>query len=94
MPTVLGQNFIAGARSALGEPQHKSLDATTGEALPYSFYQATDAEIDAAALAAKDAFPAYRQLSPARRAEFLEAIADELDALGDDFVAIVCQETA
>jgi NADP-dependent aldehyde dehydrogenase len=94
MPTVLGQNFIAGARSALGEPQHKSLDATTGEALPYSFYQATDAEIDAAALAAKEAFPEYRQLSPARRAEFLEAIADELDALGDDFVAVVCQETA
>jgi NADP-dependent aldehyde dehydrogenase len=94
MPTVLGHNFIAGARSALGEPQHKSLDATTGEALPYSFYQATDAEIDAAALAAKSAFSEYRQLSPARRAEFLEAIADELDALGDDFVAVVCQETA
>ena len=56
MPTVLGHNFIAGARSALGEPQHKSLDATTGEALPYSFYQATDAEMDAAARAAKSAF--------------------------------------
>jgi NADP-dependent aldehyde dehydrogenase len=94
MPNVLGHNFIAGARSALGEPQHKSLDATTGEALPYSFYQATDAEIDAAALAAKGAFAEYRQLSPARRAEFLDAIADELDQLGDDFVAIVCQETA
>jgi alpha-ketoglutaric semialdehyde dehydrogenase len=94
MPNVLGHNFIAGGRSALGEPQHKSLDATTGEALPYSFYQATDAEIDAAALAAKDAFLEYRQLSPARRAEFLDAIADELDQLGDDFVAVVCQETA
>lgn len=94
MPNVLGHNFIAGARSALGEPQHKSLDATTGEALPYSFYQATDAEIDAAALAAKDAFLEYRQLSPARRAEFLDAIADELDQLGDDFVTVVCQETA
>jgi alpha-ketoglutaric semialdehyde dehydrogenase len=94
MPTVLGQNFIAGTRSALGAPQHKSLDATTGEALPYEFYQATDAEINAAARAAQDAFPVYRQLSPARRAEFLDAIADELDQLGDDFVAIVCRETA
>jgi alpha-ketoglutaric semialdehyde dehydrogenase len=94
MPTVLGHNFIAGARSALGQPLHKSLDATTGEALPYEFYQATDGEIDAAVSAADAAFPVYRQLSPARRAEFLDAIADELDQLGDDFVAIVCQETA
>ena len=91
MPTVLGQNFIGGARSGLGEARHKSLDATTGEALPYTFHQATDGEIDAAALSAKEAFAEFRQLSPARRAEFLDAIADELDALGDDFVALVCQ---
>ncbi|RMO02986.1 Aldehyde dehydrogenase protein [Pseudomonas coronafaciens pv. zizaniae] len=94
MPNILGQNFIAGGRSALGQSLQKSLDATTGEELPYSFHQATDGEIDAAALAAKAAFPEFRQLSPARRAEFLDAIADELDQLGDDFVAIVCQETA
>ncbi len=67
MPNILGQNFIAGGRSALGQSLQKSLDATTGEELPYSFHQATDGEIDAAALAAKNAFPEYRQLSPARR---------------------------
>ena len=94
MPNILGQNFIAGGRSALGQTLQKSLDATTGEELPYGFHQATDGEIDAAAVAAKNAFLEYRQLSPARRAEFLDAIADELDQLGDDFVAIVCQETA
>ncbi|WP_122679895.1 aldehyde dehydrogenase (NADP(+)) [Pseudomonas viridiflava] len=94
MPNILGQNFIAGGRSALGQSLQKSLDATTGEELPYSFHQATDGEIDAAALAAKAAFPEFRQLSPARRADFLDAIADELDQLGDDSVAIVCQETA
>lgn len=94
MPNVLGQNFIAGARSGLGEAKHQSLDAATGEALPYRFHQATDAEIDASCQAAKTAFAEYRHLSPERRAEFLDAIADELDALGDDFVAIVCRETA
>ncbi|GAB7529591.1 aldehyde dehydrogenase (NADP(+)) [Pseudomonas sp. 3A(2025)] len=94
MSTLLGHNFIGGARSALGQTQHQSLDATTGEALPYTFAQATDGEIDAAAKAAQGAFHEFRQLSPARRAEFLDAIADELDQLGDDFVAVVCQETA
>lgn len=94
MPDVLGQNFVAGSRSGQGEPKLQSLDASTGEALPYRFYQATREEVDAAARAAEAAFPEFRQLSPARRAEFLDAVADELDALGDDFVAIVCRETA
>jgi NADP-dependent aldehyde dehydrogenase len=94
MPTLLGQNFIAGERSADGEQRLKSLDATNGQPLPYDFYQATESEVDRAALAAESVFVEYRQLSPARRAEFLDAIADEIDHLGEDFVAIVCQETA
>jgi len=94
MPDVLGHNFINGARSAAGQASLQSIDASSGEALPYAFCQATDAEVDAAAKAADAAYPEFRQLSPARRAEFLDAVADELDALGDEFVAIVCRETA
>jgi len=94
MSTLLGHNFIAGSRSAQGSKQLQSLDATTGEALPYAFIQATESEVDAACRAAEAAFDEFRHLSPARRAEFLDAIADEIDALGDDFVAIVCRETA
>ncbi|MBA1192270.1 aldehyde dehydrogenase (NADP(+)) [Pseudomonas entomophila] len=94
MHEILGHNFIAGQRSAAGEQRLHSLDASTGEALPFTFSQATEAEVDQAARAAADAFAAFRQLPPARRAEFLEAIAAELDALDDAFVAIVCRETA
>jgi NADP-dependent aldehyde dehydrogenase len=94
MTEILGHHFIAGARSAAGDVLLQSLDAHTGEALPYTFRQATDAEADAAAQAAAEAYPVYRNLSALRRAEFLEAIADQIDALGEEFVAIVCRETA
>ena len=94
MSATIGHNFIAGSRSAAGQITLQSHDATTGEALPYSFHQATEAEVDAAARAAEAAYPTYRQLSPERRAAFLDAIADEIDALGDDFVQLVCRETA
>lgn len=94
MPAITGHNFIAGGRSATGEIILQSFDASSGEALPYSFHQASEAEVDAAARAAEAAYPAYRQLSPEQRAQFLDAIAEEIDALGDDFVAIVCRETA
>ena len=91
---ILGHNYIGGQRSALGETRLQSLDASTGEPLPHLFVQATEAEVDAAAKAAAAAFPRYRNLSAEQRASFLDAIADELDALGDDFVATVCRETA
>ncbi|RRV25033.1 aldehyde dehydrogenase (NADP(+)) [Pseudomonas sp. o96-267] len=94
MLSLTGHNYIGGERRAAGTVKHKSLDASSGEALPYTFIQATPEEVDAAAQAAAAAYPVYRNLSAARRAEFLDAIADEIDALGDDFVALVTRETA
>lgn len=94
MTQFLGHNYIGGQRSANGSVTLKSVDASTGEALPQDFFQATPQEVDAAAKAAAQAYPAYRALSASRRAQFLDAVADELDALGDDFVELVCRETA
>lgn len=94
MLNLIGHNYIGGERLASGSIQHKSIDASSGEALPYTFTQATVDEVDAAAMAAAAAYPSYRKLSAVRRAQFLEAIADEIDALGDEFVALVTQETA
>lgn len=94
MTQILGHNYIGGQRSAQGSVIVNSVDATTGQALPYDFYQATAQEVDRAACAAAAAYPAYKALSAERRAAFLDAIADELDALDDEFVALVCRETA
>ncbi|MBF3262872.1 aldehyde dehydrogenase (NADP(+)), partial [Pseudomonas aeruginosa] len=52
MTAILGHNFIGGARSAAGTFFLQSLDAASGEALPYRFVQATPEEVDAAAEAA------------------------------------------
>ena len=84
MTQILGHNYIGGQRSAEGNIIVKSVDAVSGETLAYEFHQATLQEVDRAAAAAASAYPAFRALSAERRAEFLEAIADELDALGDE----------
>ena len=94
MSEILGHNYIGGARSAAGSITLHSRDASTGEALPYSFMQATVEEVDAAAQAAAAAYPAFRNLPATRRADFLDAIAAQLDALDDRFVALVTRETA
>ncbi|MFV3288655.1 aldehyde dehydrogenase (NADP(+)) [Pseudomonas sp. NY11955] len=87
-------NHIAGQLSGNGDVLLNSVDAHTGEPLPYAFHQATGDEVEAAVQAAEAAYPAYRSTSPAQRAEFLEAIANQLDALGDDFIQHVMRETA
>ena len=87
-------NHIAGQLSGHGDVLLHSLDAHTGEALPYAFHQATGDEVEAAAQAAEVAYPNYRSTRPDQRAAFLDAIASELDALGDDFIQDVMRETA
>ncbi|PWB30988.1 aldehyde dehydrogenase (NADP(+)) [Pseudomonas sp. SDI] len=94
MPQIVGHNYIGGARSAAGNEVLFSHAASTGEPLPYRFRQATAEEVDAAANAAAQAYPRFRSLAPARRAEFLDAIASELDALDDRFIQLVSEETA
>nr|WP_158248631.1 hypothetical protein [Pseudomonas sp. FW300-N1A1] len=41
MPEIIGHNYIGGARSAAGHITLHSHDATSGEALPCTFTQAT-----------------------------------------------------
>jgi len=91
---TIGHSFIAGQRSALGSTVLHSINATTNEALDYTFYQATEAEVNQACEAASAAFTSYRHTTPEQRALFLEAIADELDALGEDFLTVASEETA
>ncbi|MEM5384829.1 aldehyde dehydrogenase (NADP(+)) [Paraburkholderia phymatum] len=90
---ILGHHYIAGERHAAGTPLH-SVDAITGERYPVSFYEATQAEVTAAAQAAQQAFPTFRATSPTVRAALLEAIADEIDALDASFIAEANRETA
>ncbi len=62
-----------------------------GEAIP--FPEGTADDIDKAVQAAEDAFWIYSATSRAQRAAFLNRIADEIEARGDDITAIGTLET-
>ncbi|MCP6744307.1 aldehyde dehydrogenase (NADP(+)), partial [Klebsiella pneumoniae] len=87
--TMAGRQFIAGRRIASGEATLLSLRAVDGEATGHRFYPASCEEAAQAAEAAQQAFAVYSQTTPQQRARFLNAIADELDALGEPCLAIV-----
>jgi NADP-dependent aldehyde dehydrogenase len=65
----------------------------TGEALDGEYFEASAAEIDAAARAAERAFEPYAALPPERRAEFLRAIAQQTLALGESLLGRAEAET-
>lgn len=89
-----GGQFIAGERVAAGRDIIHSLCAATGEPTGHDYAQATPEEARLSAQAAAAAFPAYSQTDSAQRARFLNAIADEIDALDDSFLQLAHLETA
>ena len=58
-----------------------------------AFFQAGQAEVDAAMELAEQAFVLYRETTGAQRASFLERIAEEILALGDGLITRAHQET-
>ncbi len=89
-----GWQFIGGERRATPPAVLASFNASDGSNSGVMFFVASAAEVSAAAEAAAAAFPYYSQLSSTRRADFLDTLADEIDALGDDFLQIARRETA
>src|SRR2546421_10279083 len=57
------------------------------------FKEATLEEVDAALREANMAFLSYKNLSGKKKAEFLRAIADEIEALGQTLVNTAMRET-
>ena len=60
---------------------------------PDSFAAGTVAHVTRACAAAAEAFPAFSATTRAARADFLDAIAQEIDARGADITDIGCRET-
>lgn len=83
---ISGKNYIGFSSSAQGEKVIKSINAANGENLEGEFHTATTEEINNAVEKAKNAFKSYSNLSGVRKAEFLEAIATEIENLGDTLV--------
>jgi alpha-ketoglutaric semialdehyde dehydrogenase len=89
-----GKNFIGGKVSASGGKTFFATNPASGEKLPTVFHEATTAEIDEALAQAEIAFEEFRQLPAERIAEFLDSIADEIVALGDQLIQRANLETA
>ncbi|WP_026404701.1 aldehyde dehydrogenase (NADP(+)) [Actinomadura rifamycini] len=86
MKEPTGRMIIAGEPVAGSGRRIRAVDPATGAALEPAYGYGDAGDVERACAAAAAAFDAYRRTPLARRAEFLERIADGIDALGDALV--------
>lgn len=71
----------------------RSLEAETGTPLEPAYFAASDTQLAAACSAAAACFDEYRRLNPRRRARFLDAIAHQIEDLGEALIIRAMCET-
>ena len=91
--TITGENHIGFSRSANGTKTFKTLNPKLNLETPYTFFEASDSEIQQALKLAQQAFDDFKSVDNHSRADFLNAIADEIMALDEELISVYCEET-
>lgn len=86
-------NYIGNKQSREGEKSFRAFSPSSNEFLTEEFLYATPSEFERAVTLGEKAFLTYSEISYIRRAEFLEAIADEIMQLGDSLIERCTMET-
>jgi len=90
---ITGKNYIGNQLSAKGSISYKTFNPQLNKENDIEFTEATSDEINEAVSLAKKAHKEFSTMPGERKAEFLNAIADEILALGDELIQIYCSET-
>ena len=88
-----GKNYIGNLLSAKGNKTYKTFNPELNQENNFEFTEASSEEIQEAVDLASKAFQEFRTISGKRKADFLNAIADEILALDDKLVKMYCTET-
>lgn len=90
---MTGLVWLNSAEAAMGPVAFKSRDAASGVIRAAAFGEASAADIATLCALADNAFDPYRATTPVERALFLETIATQILALGDQLLEVACAES-
>jgi NADP-dependent aldehyde dehydrogenase len=83
---LIDGSILIGGESRQREPRFQSFDAASGVARAQSFSSAGKEDLADACRLAANAAESFAMLSPETRAGFMEAVAQEIEAIGDDLI--------
>lgn len=85
---------LIGSQAVLAKgPAIYGINPATGEHLEPGYPAGSQTEVDQACELAWEAFDSYRETSLEDRARFLETVAEEIEAIGDDLIVRAVQES-
>ena len=90
---ITGKNYIGNTASAAGKVRFKTFNPLLNLENDWECTEATAAEIEQATALAWKAFKVFRKTPASERANFLDAIAEEIKALGTELIDTYCKES-
>lgn len=90
---ITGKNYIGNLLASTGKVKFKTFNPQTNTENDVIFTEASEAEIDMAVELAAEAFKLFRAISGIEKSNFLNQIANEIEALGDELVKTYCLES-
>jgi alpha-ketoglutaric semialdehyde dehydrogenase len=90
---LTGKNFVGNSSSGEGAATFHAVNPLLQAQLLPEFFEATHREVDAAVSKAREGFARYSRRSGKERASFLTAIAENINALGDELLSRCSEET-
>ena len=91
--TLTGHMLIGASRKAGDQGQLHAVNPATGEQLQPAYLLGGRQDVNQACALAQTAFASYRQATPVQRAQLLETIAQQIEALGDSLIERAMAET-
>ncbi len=92
--TITGESLIGGVAVRGTGDAFTAWEPAAGKPMEPSFHTADATQIDTACQLAEAAFDTFRATSDADRAKFLDTVADQIVALGDELIVRAMAETA
>ena len=91
--TLTGHSLVAGTAVTGTDGTTFGINPATNESIDPPYTLLDEAQLRVATKAAAEAFDSYRALEPGPHARFLEAIAENIEALGEELIDRACIET-
>lgn len=90
---ITGKNYIGNTLSVRGTKTYRTFNPQLNIENKAVFIEATSEEIDEAVALAAMAFQSFRSMEGTKKADFLNAIADEILALDEQLINMYCSES-
>ncbi|WP_456420806.1 aldehyde dehydrogenase (NADP(+)) [Lutibacter sp.] len=90
---ITGKNYIGNVLSSIGNVTFKTFNPQTNTENEIIYTEVSIIEIEKAIELATKAYKVFRTISGAKKSEFLNEIANEIEALDDELIQIYCSET-